>query len=78
MELAERLLVKKEKIEEAKIKSARLEGQNRTLHSQLKRESNCSTIKQAKAKEKKLTEELESLEAKTEEGLKRLEEDYDW
>lgn len=72
------LLNLKEDIEQAKVKYSELKGQKKVLMDSLKKKWDCSTITQANKKIDKMKKEIETLEKKKQEGIKELEENYEF
>lgn len=73
----QQLLKLKEDIDQAKSKVSELKGRQQSLNEQLSEEWNCSSVKEAEAKVKKLEKEITDLDNKINEGIKELEEKYD-
>lgn len=75
---ADKLLKMKDKIESAKSNIARLEGSKDQLYKTLLSEHGCKTLKEAEKKLADMSKDLDIKEAALEEGVKSLEEQYDW
>lgn len=69
-----KLLELKEKIDTAKSKVNKLEGQKEHLMGELKNEWGCNSVKDAKKKLSDLKEKSQSYQDKIDEGIEELEE----
>jgi len=76
--IEEKLLTMKEKIDKAKIEVSRGEGKIDSILSTLKTKYGCGTIEDAKKLLKEKKEQKEELTKKLNEGIVKLEADYDW
>ena len=70
------LLDLKEKIDQAKEKSAELKGQLKGLTKELSDDWGCTTIEQAERKVTKMESDIEKLNTQINEGVEELEEKY--
>jgi hypothetical protein len=68
----------KKKVDEASTNVSNLEGQRDILMKQLKKDWGCSTLAAAGKKIEASKKEAKDLDAKIMEGLKQLEENYDF
>jgi hypothetical protein len=68
----------KKKIENAKVKKARLEGAIKESLARLKAEYDCDSLEEAKVKLESLKKERASSEAKREVVLKHIDEAVEW
>ena len=73
-----KLLKLKEQITQSKSKLSYLTGSKVTMLKVLKKKFGCTTLKQAEAAQRKMKKEVVSLETKKEQGIKKLEKDYDF
>ena len=73
----QKLLDLKKEIKEAGDKATELKGQQKSLMSQLKKDWNCDTTKQAEEEVEELGKEITQLNTKIDEGVKELEEKYE-
>jgi len=78
MNTTEKLLKMKDKIESAKNNISRLEGSRDQLYKVLRADHGCKTLKEAEKKLSDMSKDLDIKEAALEEGVKFLEEQYDW
>ena len=72
------LLELKEQIDTAKQQVSQLEGRKEYLMQQLKEQWKCSTIPAAEKKVKELEKEISDLDEQIQDGVKELEEKYDF
>lgn len=72
----EQLLAKKQQIEEAKQKIAKLEGEEKSLLERLKEEFECNSIEEARAKLVTLEARQSKLNASIQEKSMEIEEQY--
>lgn len=77
-DIAKRLLGMKQKIEEAKIEKAQIQGAIDQNMERLKKEFGVSGLKAAKKKLDALNEEQEALQKKLDKAVDKLEEKYEW
>lgn len=78
MSLMQKILDKTNKVENAITREARLEGQIENQMEILKTQHQCSSIKAAKTMSLRLKKKAKDKEEEIEEGLEKLEEDYNW
>lgn len=78
MNITEKLLNMKDKIESAKNNILRLEGSRDQLYKALQTDHGCKTVEEAEDKLSKMTKELDQKEVSLKEGIEKLERDYDW
>ncbi len=78
MDLTEKLLKMKEKVEKAKISKAQAKGRLEQLMSGLAEKHGCKTLKSAETKLKKLDATIAKAKKELEEGIEELEEAYDF
>lgn len=71
------LLKLKEKVDNAEQAVQQLKGRKKELLAQLKKDFNCNTIKEAKAKKKELSSEHEKTQEKLNAKLKEIKNKYD-
>lgn len=71
------LLELKSNIDSAKSKISELEGQKKMLMKRLKDDYGCTTLKQAKKKLDELNESVTELDDQIQQGIEKLEEQYD-
>jgi len=74
----ERLMRLKESLVTAQESRLRAEGRLATMMQQLQTQFGCSTLEQAEAKQEKLKKECASLAGKLNDGLVKVEAEYDW
>ena len=74
----DQLLELKDQIDAAKQQVSQLKGRKEYLMQQLKEQWNCSTVKEAEKRSKELTEEINTLDSQIQEGIKELEEKYEF
>jgi predicted nucleic acid-binding Zn-ribbon protein len=74
----QKLLRLKKKIDTAKEKVSELKGQRIHLEKELKEKWGCNTIKEAREKIEKIEESIEKMEKQIKEGIKELEDKYDF
>ena len=75
---ARRALEMKEQLEEKAREVAQTEGEIIQLKRQMKDQHGCDTVKQASTKLKKDAQIIDTMVAQRDEGLRKLENDYDW
>ena len=73
-----RLLDMKEKLDTITLDLARLGGMEEELTKRLKSKSGYNTPSKAKSVLKKLDKRIESKQQELEDGIEKLEEDYEW
>jgi len=73
-----RLLELKKSIDEAKTKSAELEGTRKHLMKELKDDWECSSLEEAEEKVKTMEEKIQKLNQTISDGVQELEEKYDF
>ena len=78
MNEAEKLLKMKDKINKAKENIARIKGRKEQLYETLKKDFDCTVLKEAEKKLKKINEELDKKETALKDGVVALEEKYEW
>ena len=77
MNVTDKLLQLKAEIDEAKIKIAELNGKKESLMQDLKKNWNCTTLKQAEKKLVDLEGDVKDLSKQIEKGVAELEEKYE-
>ena len=78
MDITNRLIKMKDKIETAKSNISRMEGSRDQLFKTLQTEYGCKTLKEAESKLAKMTKDLDQKEAALTKGLEDLEKKHDW
>jgi len=78
MSLSDQLMRMKSEIEEAKLKSAELEGQLKSLRKRAQEEFGCEDLASMKKLLGKMDKDLARMETQLEDGIKELKEKYDW
>lgn len=76
--ITQKILNYKEQLEEAKNEKNREEGKISTLESRLKKEFECSNIKEAEEKIEELDEDIIKKDKELNKIINKIEEDYDW
>lgn len=76
MKTEKELIELKDKVEDAKLKKASLQGQIDTLMNQIKTEFNCSDINNANERLKVLFSERDAIYVKIKEGVEKIELKY--
>lgn len=73
-----RLIKLKSSIDDAKIKKAKLEGKLGTLHDTLETQYGFTSVEEAEENVRATQDEISGLESELSDGMKALEEKYDW
>lgn len=76
--IADVLLKKKKKVDEAEAQVNRLEGREQTLFDELSKKFGISTVAQAEKKLEALGKSIDTDEATLRQGLADLDADYEW
>jgi hypothetical protein len=72
-DIAKSLLEKKQKIENAKIELAKLEGSYKTNMEQLKKEFDCSSVEEGELKLQEIENTLKQMDEEIEKGFEEVE-----
>jgi len=68
----------RKKIDEVKVRKARLEGQDREVDAQLRSEFNCRSLEAAEERLESGRKKLEAAEREIESQYRQLKENYEW